>query len=59
MSILLLHAHDFGHRYINGLEAASSKFATNTSREMLRSQKDVDDAFASKDRHSNSGFFLF
>lgn len=39
--------------YINALEAPSALFATNISREMLRSQEDLEDKLKAQDRHSN------
>ena len=45
-------------RYINALEAASLHFATNTSREMLRSQQQLKEALESDRRHSNSEYSM-
>uniref|UniRef100_A0A672RJB3 Guanylate cyclase n=1 Tax=Sinocyclocheilus grahami TaxID=75366 RepID=A0A672RJB3_SINGR len=39
--------------YINALEAPSALFASNISREMLRSQGDLEDKMKAQDRHSN------
>ncbi|XP_028267527.1 heat-stable enterotoxin receptor [Parambassis ranga] len=39
--------------YINALEAPSANFASNTHREMLRSEKELFDALGDKNRHSN------
>ncbi|KAM4634886.1 guanylyl cyclase C [Polymixia lowei] len=39
--------------YINALEASSSNFAASTSREMLRSEVELDNALKSDKRHSN------
>nr|XP_040047740.1 heat-stable enterotoxin receptor [Gasterosteus aculeatus aculeatus] len=39
--------------YINALEAASARFASNTTREMLRGEEDLTRALANKRRHSN------
>ncbi|XP_029294490.1 heat-stable enterotoxin receptor [Cottoperca gobio] len=39
--------------YINALEAASSNFASKTSREMLRGELDLKNALTAKKRHSN------
>lgn len=49
----------FFHRYINALEAASARFASNTTREMLRGEEDLTRALANKRRHSNSEYFVF
>uniref|UniRef100_A0A9J8ASD6 Guanylate cyclase n=1 Tax=Cyprinus carpio carpio TaxID=630221 RepID=A0A9J8ASD6_CYPCA len=40
--------------YINALEAPSALFASSISREMLRSQGDLEDKLKAQDRHSNS-----
>uniref|UniRef100_A0A673JEW9 Guanylate cyclase n=1 Tax=Sinocyclocheilus rhinocerous TaxID=307959 RepID=A0A673JEW9_9TELE len=40
--------------YINALEAPSALFASNISREMLRSQGDLEDKMKAQDRHSNN-----
>uniref|UniRef100_A0A8C1NF80 Guanylate cyclase n=1 Tax=Cyprinus carpio TaxID=7962 RepID=A0A8C1NF80_CYPCA len=39
--------------YINALEAPSALFASSISREMLRSQGDLEDKLKAQDRHSN------
>nr|XP_046271779.1 heat-stable enterotoxin receptor [Scatophagus argus] len=39
--------------YINALEAASANFATNTKREMLRSEEELTSALSKNERHSN------
>uniref|UniRef100_A0A9J7YG94 Guanylate cyclase n=1 Tax=Cyprinus carpio carpio TaxID=630221 RepID=A0A9J7YG94_CYPCA len=44
--------------YINALEAPSALFASSISREMLRSQGDLEDKLKAQDRHSNI-FVLF